>query len=76
MLFRSVLSKHMKLQCASCTNEVPCTASLGLGGRVHNCCAHCKRPRCLACVEKLITGKPVPMADANGRCIFCPDREI
>ena len=71
-----VLSKHMKLQCASCTNEVPCTASLGLGGRVHNCCAHCKRPRCLACVEKLITGKPVPMADANGRCIFCPDRDI
>jgi hypothetical protein len=71
-----VLSRLMKLQCANCTNEVHCIASLGLGGRVHNCCVHCQRPRCLHCVEKLFTGQYVPMADAHGHCLFCPDREV
>ena len=68
-----VVAPHTKLQCASCVNEVHCIASVAFAGRMHQCCPHCKHPRCLVCVQKAIEGKPLPnpSPDGKGKCLFC-----
>ena len=69
------LSKHAKMQCAQCANEVHCIASVAFASPEHARCQHCNRPRCLRCVEKSMARAPLPSQSAakRGRCLFCAE---